>query len=78
LAIAAMRWQSPATSATAVLLPGLGIGPFILPHFFGTANQLDFPKALVPAIGWARKAALTLQNWTEAAFEHYCKYSLPA
>lgn len=39
-----------------VLLPILGIGPFILPRFFGMQNHHDFPEALVPVAGWWRKA----------------------
>src|SRR4029434_4652672 len=41
-----------------VLLPILGIGPFILPRFFGMQSQHDFPEALVPAASWLRKALL--------------------
>lgn len=43
-----------------VLLPILGIGPFILPRFFGMPNQHDFPEALVPTKGWLRKAIFAL------------------
>lgn len=43
-----------------VLLPILGIGPFILPRFFGMTNTHDFPEALVPARGWIKKALLAL------------------
>jgi uncharacterized protein involved in response to NO len=41
-----------------VLLPILGIGPFILPRFFGMESTHDFPEALVPAPSWTRKAML--------------------
>ena len=41
-----------------VLLPILGIGPFILPRFFGMQNHHDFPEALVPVAGWWRKALI--------------------
>lgn len=41
-----------------VLLPILGIGPFILPRFFGMQSQHDFPEALVPAAGWLKKAII--------------------
>jgi uncharacterized protein involved in response to NO len=43
-----------------VLLPILGIGPFILPRFFGMKSQHDFAEALVPSPEWARKAVLAL------------------
>jgi hypothetical protein len=41
-----------------VLLPILGIGPFILPRFFGLESSHDFPEALVPVPSWTRKAIL--------------------
>lgn len=41
-----------------VLLPILGIGPFILPRFFGMQNHHDFPEALVPVAGWWKKALI--------------------
>ncbi|HEY6225882.1 MAG TPA: NnrS family protein [Verrucomicrobiae bacterium] len=41
-----------------VLLPILGIGPFILPRFFGLSSAHDFPESLTPTRGWAAKAAL--------------------
>jgi len=41
-----------------VLLPILGIGPFILPRFFGLRNPHDFPEALKPSKTWKKKAAL--------------------
>lgn len=43
-----------------VLLPILGIGPFILPRFFGLASTHDFPEALRPVPSWSRKALLAL------------------
>jgi uncharacterized protein involved in response to NO len=43
-----------------VLLPILGIGPFILPRFFGLESTHDFPEALRPLPGWTRKALLAL------------------
>lgn len=43
-----------------VLLPILGIGPFILPRFFGLPSTHDFPEALRPLPGWNRKALLAL------------------
>jgi hypothetical protein len=43
-----------------ILLPILGIGPFILPRFFGMESSHEFPEALVPNKGWTRKAALAL------------------
>lgn len=41
-----------------VLLPILGIGPFILPRLFGMQSQHDFPEMLIPARPWWTKAAL--------------------
>ncbi|HSU54190.1 MAG TPA: NnrS family protein, partial [Candidatus Dormibacteraeota bacterium] len=41
-----------------VLLPILGIGPFLLPRFFGVPSGHDFPEALRPSTPWKRKAAL--------------------
>jgi hypothetical protein len=41
-----------------VLLPILGIGPFILPRLFGLQSQHDFPEMRIPAAAWWRKAAL--------------------
>jgi hypothetical protein len=43
-----------------VLLPILGIGPFILPRFFGMQSAHDFPEALTPSLAWKRKAILAL------------------
>jgi uncharacterized protein involved in response to NO len=43
-----------------VLLPILGIGPFILPRFFGMQSAHDFPESLMPPSGWTRKAVLAL------------------
>jgi hypothetical protein len=41
-----------------VLLPILGIGPFILPRLFGMQSQHDFPEMRIPVAAWWRKAAL--------------------
>jgi len=41
-----------------VLLPILGIGPFILPRLFGMQSQHDFPEMMIPAAAWWRKAVL--------------------
>jgi uncharacterized protein involved in response to NO len=41
-----------------VLLPMLGIGPFILPRFFGTESPHDFPEAMTPPPAWTKKALL--------------------
>jgi uncharacterized protein involved in response to NO len=41
-----------------VLLPILGIGPFILPRFFGLQSAHDLPESLLPTRAWLRKAAL--------------------
>lgn len=43
-----------------VLLPILGIGPFILPRFFGMPSAHDFPESLSPSAAWKKKAALAL------------------
>ncbi len=43
-----------------VLLPILGIGPFILPRFFGMPSAHDFPEMLRPSREWTRKALLAL------------------
>jgi uncharacterized protein involved in response to NO len=43
-----------------VLLPILGIGPFILPRFFGLLSPHDFPEGMAPAAAWKKKAALAL------------------
>ncbi|HMJ89781.1 MAG TPA: NnrS family protein [Candidatus Acidoferrum sp.] len=39
-----------------VLLPVLGIGPFILPRFFGMPSAHDFAEMLKPSPAWAKKA----------------------
>jgi uncharacterized protein involved in response to NO len=43
-----------------VLLPILGIGPFILPRFFGMESAHDFPETLAPPAMWWRKAGLAV------------------
>jgi uncharacterized protein involved in response to NO len=43
-----------------VLLPILGIGPFILPRFFGLPSRQEFPETLAVSAAWKRKAALAL------------------
>jgi len=43
-----------------VLLPILGIGPFLLPRFFGMPSPHDFPEALAPGANWWRKALIAL------------------
>ena len=43
-----------------VLLPILGIGPFILPRFFGLPSPHDFPEALAPPTAWKQKSVLAL------------------
>src|SRR5262245_10540451 len=43
-----------------VLLPILGIGPFILPRFFGMQSPHDFPEMRLPSRAWLKKAALAL------------------
>jgi uncharacterized protein involved in response to NO len=41
-----------------VLFPILGIGPFLLPRFFGMPSAHDFPETRAPGANWGRKAAL--------------------
>jgi uncharacterized protein involved in response to NO len=41
-----------------VLLPILGISPFILPRFFGIQSAHDFPEMLLPIPGWWKKALI--------------------
>jgi len=41
-----------------VLLPILGIGPFILPRFFGLGSSHDLPESVVPTRVWLKKASL--------------------
>src|SRR5262249_48193655 len=41
-----------------VLLPILGIGPFLLPRFFGMPTPDQFPESRVPNAAWLRKAGL--------------------
>jgi len=41
-----------------LLLPILGIGPFILPRFFGLPSAHNFPESLKAPPGWTRKALL--------------------
>lgn len=43
-----------------VLLPILGIGPFILPRFFGLASRHDLPESREMTGAWNRKAWLAL------------------
>src|SRR5262249_16567967 len=43
-----------------VLLPILGIGPFLLPRFFGMQSDHDFPEALIPPASWLKKAIIAL------------------
>ena len=43
-----------------VLLPILGIGPFLLPRFFGMPSPHDFPEMRRPNRAWVRKASLAL------------------
>lgn len=52
------------------LLPILGVGPFLLPRFFGMESPHDFPEAATPPAGWWRKAgvALVAGVWVVASF----------
>jgi uncharacterized protein involved in response to NO len=43
-----------------VLLPILGIGPFLLPRFFGLESTHDFPEMTRPSGAWIRKAILAM------------------
>jgi uncharacterized protein involved in response to NO len=43
-----------------VLLPILGIGPFLLPRFFGLPSPHDFPESTKPTRAWSTKAILAL------------------
>jgi len=43
-----------------ILLPILGIGPFILPRFFGMPSPHDFPESMTAPPGWRKKALLAL------------------
>jgi uncharacterized protein involved in response to NO len=43
-----------------VLLPILGIGPFILPRFFEMPNPHDFPESKVPSSSWTKKAVIAV------------------
>lgn len=43
-----------------VLLPILGISPFILPRFFGMQSAHDFPESKTPSRAWLHKAVLAL------------------
>ncbi|MBA4146809.1 MAG: NnrS family protein [Verrucomicrobia bacterium] len=43
-----------------VLLPILGIGPFILPRFFGMPSSHDLPDSIKPSSAWRKKAVLAL------------------
>jgi uncharacterized protein involved in response to NO len=43
-----------------VLLPILGIGPFLLPRFFGLESTHEFPEMTRPSRQWMRKALFAL------------------
>lgn len=43
-----------------VLFPILGIGPFILPRFFGMASAHDFPESVKPTRSWTAKALIAV------------------
>ena len=43
-----------------LLLPILGIGPFILPRFFGLPSSHNFPESLKAPPGWTGKALVAL------------------
>jgi uncharacterized protein involved in response to NO len=47
-----------------VLLPILGIGPFILPRFFGMQSAHDFPEALSPTSNWLKEALVAFAAGT--------------
>ncbi|MCI0744461.1 MAG: NnrS family protein [Verrucomicrobia subdivision 3 bacterium] len=48
------------SSQAFLLLPIVGIGPFILPRFFGLPSGHNFPESLTAPPGWGRKALLAL------------------
>jgi uncharacterized protein involved in response to NO len=54
--------QSRLSYQAFVLLPILGIGPFILPRFFGLTSAHAFHETLVPSSVWKRKAFLALAS----------------
>jgi uncharacterized protein involved in response to NO len=41
-----------------VLFPILGIGPFILPRFFGLNSAHDLPESFAPTRAWLKKASI--------------------
>ncbi|EEF63084.1 NnrS family protein [Pedosphaera parvula] len=41
-----------------VLLPILGIGPFLLPRFFGMQSAHDFPESRNPSGSWLKKSGM--------------------
>ncbi len=43
-----------------LLLPILGVGPYLLPRFFQLPSSHDFPETLTPNKDWWKKAALAL------------------
>lgn len=43
-----------------ILLPILGIGPFLLPRFFGLESSHSLPAMRTPNLAWGRKAGLAL------------------
>ena len=69
LAVAQSRMELPVfwvnlqrllSSQGFVLLPILGIGPFLLPRFFGLESTHDFPEMQRPSGLWMRKALFAL------------------
>jgi uncharacterized protein involved in response to NO len=79
-----VQLQRLLTSQGFVLLPILGIGPFILPRFFGLQSPHDFPEFRNPPPSWKRKAWLALGTGLtiigsfvlEANGEHRFAYAL--
>jgi uncharacterized protein involved in response to NO len=67
-----------------ILFPILGIGPFILPRFFGLSSPHDLPESKAPSRGWTAKAALAVSAgaiiiWTfflEAGGSYQLAYAL--
>ncbi len=56
-----MRWvvlQQLFSYQGFILFPILGIGPFILPRFFGLPSPHDFPETRLPSLEWKKKALL--------------------
>src|SRR5437899_5288466 len=58
-----------------VLLPILGIGPFILPRLFGMDSAHDFPESRRPPAGWGRKAVIAFAAGALIVGSFFCEAS---